>query len=130
RDGDGVDPANVPACIYCQPEVAAVGLTEAEARERGHDVRVGKFPFRALGRAMAAGHTDGFVKVVTDARHGAILGVHMIGTGVTDLIAEAGLARTVEATAEDVIATVHAHPTMAEAFREAVLVAAGPAGNR
>jgi dihydrolipoamide dehydrogenase len=129
RDGDGVDPANVPACIYCQPEVAAVGMTEAEARERGHDVRVGKFPFRALGRAMASGHTDGFVKVVTDARYGAILGVHMIGSGVTDLIAEAGLARTVEATADDVIATVHAHPTMAEGFREAVLVAVGQAVN-
>jgi len=129
RDGDGLDPANVPACIYCQPEVAAVGMTEAEAREQGHDVRVGKFPFRSLGRAMAAGHTDGFVKVVTDGRYGAILGVHMIGTGVTDLIAEAGLARTVEATVEDVIATVHAHPTMAEGFREAVLVAAGQAVN-
>src|SRR5262245_34547879 len=125
RDGDGLDPANVPACIYCQPEVAAVGLTESDARERGYDVRVGKFPFRALGRAMAAGHTDGFVKVVTEGRYGAVLGVHMIGAGVTDLIAEAGLARTMEATAEDVIATVHAHPTMAEALREAVLVAAG-----
>ena len=124
-DGEGLDPTRVPICIYCLPEVAAVGLTEAEARARGHDVRVGKFPFRALGKAMASGHTDGFVKVVTEARHGAVLGVHMIGTGVTELIAEAGLARTLEATTDDVIATVHAHPTMAEALREATLVAAG-----
>ncbi|HJQ98593.1 MAG TPA: FAD-dependent oxidoreductase, partial [Candidatus Polarisedimenticolaceae bacterium] len=124
-EGDGLDPTRVPICIYCQPEVAAVGLTEAEARARGHDVRVGKFPFKALGKAMATGHDGGFVKVVSDARYGAILGVHMIGAGVTDLIAEAGLARTLEATTEDVIAAVHPHPTMSEALREAVLVAVG-----
>jgi dihydrolipoamide dehydrogenase len=125
RDGDGLDPARVPLCIYCEPEVAAVGLTEADARAGGRDVRVGKFPFRGLGKAMATGHLDGFVKVVTEARYGTVLGVHMIGAGVTDLIAEAGLALTLEATVDDVLATVHAHPTMAEAFREAVLVAAG-----
>ena len=124
RDG-GVDPTRVPICIYCLPEVAAVGLTEAEARAQGHEVRVGKFPFRALGKAMASGHTDGFVKVVTEARYGAVLGIHMIGAGVTELIAEAGLARTLEATTEEIIDTVHAHPTMAEALREATLVAAG-----
>jgi len=124
-EGQGLDPSRVPACIYCMPEVAAVGLAEAEARARGHELRVGKFPFRALGKAMASGHTDGFVKVVSEARRGEILGVHMIGAGVTDLIAEAGLARTLEATAEDLVATVHAHPTMAEALREATLVARG-----
>ena len=123
--GQGLDPARVPACIYCMPEVAAVGLGEAEARARGGEVRVGKFPFRALGKAMATGHTDGFVKVVSGARHDEILGVHMIGAGVTDLIAEAGLACTLEATTEDLVATVHAHPTMAEALREAALVARG-----
>jgi dihydrolipoamide dehydrogenase len=124
-----IDPLRVPLCIYSLPEVAAVGLSEADARAAGHDVRAGTFPFRALGKAMASGHTEGFVKVVTDARYGAILGVHMIGAGVTDLIAEAGLARTLEATTEDVIATIHAHPTMAEAVREATLVAAGQGVN-
>jgi dihydrolipoamide dehydrogenase len=123
--GQGLDPTRVPMCIYCMPEVAAVGLGEAEARARGGEVRVGKFPFRALGKAMATGHTDGFVKVVSGARHDEILGVHMIGAGVTDLIAEAGLACTLEATTEDLVATVHAHPTMAEALREAALVARG-----
>jgi len=120
-----VDPTRVPICIYCTPEVAAVGLSEADARARGHDVRVGRFPFRALGRAMASGHVDGFVKLVSDARYGEILGVHMIGAGVTELIAEATLGRALEATTEDLIATVHAHPTMAEALREAALVAEG-----
>ena len=128
-DGQGVDPARVPVCIYCQPEVAAVGLTETEARARGHDVRVGKVPFRALGKAVATGHTDGWVKLVSEARHGAILGVHMIGAGVTDLIAEAGLAHTLEATTAEVIGTVHAHPTLAEALREAALAARGEAIN-
>jgi dihydrolipoamide dehydrogenase len=121
----GADPTRVPVCIYCTPEVAAVGLSEAEARARGHDIRVGRFPFRALGRAMASGHLDGFVKLVTDARYGEILGVHMIGAGVTELIAEGTLGRALEATTEDLIATVHAHPTMAEALREAALEADG-----
>jgi dihydrolipoamide dehydrogenase len=129
RAGGHVDPSRVPVCIYCMPEVAAVGLTEADARAAGHDVRIGTFPFRALGKAMASGHTEGFVKLVTEARHGAILGVHMIGAGVTELIAEAGLARTLEATTEEVIATVHAHPTMSEAVREAALVASGQGVN-
>ncbi len=128
-EGDGLDPTRVPICIYCMPEVAAVGLTEAEARTRGHEVRVGTFPCRALGKAMATGHTEGFVKIVCEARHGEILGVHMIGAGVTDLIAEGTLARTLEATDEDLVATVHAHPTLAEALREAALVARGEAVN-
>ncbi len=123
-----LDPSSIPMCVYCEPEVAAVGLTEAQARERG-EVRVGRFPFRALGKAMATGHTEGFVKVVCGARHGEILGVHMIGQGVTDLIAEAGLARTLEATTEEIADTVHAHPTLAEALREAALAAAGRALN-
>ncbi|HEV7732575.1 MAG TPA: dihydrolipoyl dehydrogenase [Candidatus Binatia bacterium] len=123
-----LDVAAIPMCVYCEPEVAAVGLTEAQARERG-EVHVGRFPFRALGKAMATGHTEGFVKVVSGARHGEILGVHMIGHGVTDLIAEAGLARTLEATTEEIADTVHAHPTLAEALREAALAAAGRALN-
>jgi dihydrolipoamide dehydrogenase len=123
-----LDPASVPMCVYCQPEIAAVGLTEAQARERG-PVKVGRFPFRALGKAMASGHTDGFVKLVVGARHGEVLGVHMIGQGVTDLIAEGTLARTLEATTGELIDTVHAHPTLAEALREAALAAEGRAIN-
>jgi len=125
REVNGVDPARMPICIYCLPEVAAVGLTEAEARSRGDGVKVGKFPFRALGKAMASGHTDGFVKIVSEDRYGAVLGVHMIGTGVTELIAEGVLARSLEATTAELIGTVHAHPTMAEALREAALAAEG-----
>jgi dihydrolipoamide dehydrogenase len=128
-NGAGFDPEGVPVCIYCQPEVAVVGLTEAEARARGHDVRVGKFPLRALGKAMASGHMDGFVKLVSEARFGAVLGVHMIGAGVTELIAEGTLARTLEATTAELADTVHAHPTFAEALREAALVARGEGMN-
>ena len=129
RDGaPGLDVSRVPMCVYCQPEVAAVGLTEAQAREHG-EVKVGKFPFRALGKAMATGHSEGFVKLVAGARHGEVLGVHMIGHGVTDLIAEAGLARTLEATTHELRDTVHAHPTLAEALREAALAAEGEAVN-
>lgn len=125
----GIDPTRVPVAVYCEPEVAAVGLTEAEARARGGEIAVGTFPFRALGKAMATGHTAGFVKVVLDRRYGEVLGVHMIGHGVTELIAEATLARSLEATADDVIAAIHAHPTMAEGFREAMLAAMGEAVN-
>jgi dihydrolipoamide dehydrogenase len=121
-------PATIPMCVYCQPEVASVGLTEAQARARG-EVGVGRFPFKALGKAMATGHTEGFVKVVIGKPHDEILGVHMIGHGVTDLIAEAGLARTLEATVDEIADTVHAHPTLAEALREAALAAAGRALN-
>jgi dihydrolipoamide dehydrogenase len=123
-----LDPTRIPLCVYCQPEVAAIGLTEAEARARGGDVRVGRFPFRALGKAMATGHVDGFVKLVV-GRLGEILGVHMIGAGVTDLIAEGALARTLEATTAEISETVHAHPTLAEALREAALAADGAAVN-
>lgn len=122
------DVSRVPMCVYCQPEVAAVGLTEAQAREGG-EVKVGKVPFRALGKAMATGHGEGFVKLVAGARHGEVLGVHMIGHGVTDLIAEAGLARSLEATTHELRDTVHAHPTLAEALREAALAAEGEAIN-
>jgi dihydrolipoamide dehydrogenase len=124
RDG-GIDPRGVPLCIYCEPQVAAVGLTEAEARAGGREVKVGTFPFRALGKAMAAGHTQGFVKLVVGGRHGEILGVHMIGAEVTELVAEAALARALEATTAELIDVVHAHPTLAEALREAALVAEG-----
>ena len=125
----GFDPTRVPLCVYCQPEAAAVGLTEAQARAAGRAVKVGKFPFRALGKAMATGHVDGFVKIVADEKYGQLLGVHMLGHGVTELIAEATLALTLESTTEELVATVHAHPTLAEALREAALAAEGRALN-
>ena len=110
----------VPGCTYCEPQVASVGLTEAAARAAGHSVKVGKFPFTALSKAMIEGATDGFVKVVADAQYGEILGVHMIGSGVTELIAEAVASIGLEATAEDLIHTIHAHPTLSEAVHEAM----------
>lgn len=109
----------IPGCTYCQPQVASVGLTEAKAKELGYDVKIGKFPFMASGKAFAVGEREGFVKFVTDAKYGEILGVHIIGSEATELIAEATLAKTLEATAESLIKTVHAHPTLSESVMEA-----------
>jgi dihydrolipoamide dehydrogenase len=120
-----IDHLRIPACIYCQPEVAVIGLSEEQAKARGYEVKIGKFPFRALGKAIAAGHEEGFVKLVVDKDYGEILGCHIIGHGATDLIAEAGLARTLEATTAELSGTVHAHPTLAEAIMEAALNAEG-----
>ena len=111
---------NIPGCTYCSPEVASVGLTEAQAKEQGLDIKVGKFPFSASGKASAGGHTDGFVKVIFDAKYGEWLGCHMIGAGVTDMIAEAVLGRKLETTGHEVLKTIHPHPTMSEAVMEAV----------
>ncbi len=108
-----------PNCTYCDPEVASVGLTEQKAVERGHKVKIGKFPFTALGKAAILGETEGFVKIVSDAKFGEILGVHIIGPHATDIIAEACAALNLEATAEDIAKTIHAHPTIAEAMGEA-----------
>jgi dihydrolipoamide dehydrogenase len=121
----GIDHAYIPACVYAQPEVAVMGLTEEQAREKGYEVKVGKFPFLASGKAIAAGHEEGFVKLVVDKEYGEILGCHIIGHGATDLIAEIGLARTLEATTTEIAGTVHAHPTMSEAIMEAALNAEG-----
>ena len=110
---------NIPGCTYCQPQVASVGLTEAKAKEAGYEVKVGKFPFMASGKAFAVGERDGFVKFVVDAKYGEILGVHIIGAEATELIAEIGLAKSVEATAETIMKTVHAHPTLSESIMEA-----------
>lgn len=121
----GIDHAHIPACVYAQPEVAVMGLTEAQAREKGYEVKVGKFPFLASGKAIAAGHEEGFVKLVVDKEYGEILGCHIIGHGATDLIAEICLARTLEATTTEIAGTVHAHPTMSEAIMEAALNAEG-----
>ena len=120
-----VDPRRIPACIYCQPQVATVGLSEEEAREAGHEVQVGKFPFTASGKAVGTGHTEGFVKLVTDARYGEILGRQIIGNGVTELIAEVTLAMNLESTVQEIAETCHAHPTLSEAIMESALVAAG-----
>lgn len=125
RREKALDHLRIPACIYCQPEIAVVGLSEEQAQARGYEVKTGKFPFRALGKAIAAGHEEGFVKLVVDKEYGEVLGCHIIGHGATDLIAEAGLARTLEATTAELSGTVHAHPTLAEAIMEAALAAEG-----
>ena len=115
----------VPAATFTHPEVASVGLTEAKAREAGHDVVTGKFPFAALGRAQIFGNTDGLVKIVADRKYGEVLGVHIIGPSASDLIPEAVLALTLEATLEDIANTIHAHPTLGESSMEASMVALG-----
>jgi len=117
----------VPSCTYCDPEVASVGLTEARAKERGYDVKVGKFPFTALGKAKVIGKTTGFVKVVRETRYDEVLGVHIIGAHATDLIAEACVALQMEGTDEELMRTMHAHPTMSEAVMEAAHAAHGAA---
>ena len=117
---DPIDYGNIPGCTYCFPEIASVGITEAEAREKGLDIKVGKFPFSASGKAQAGGTAEGFVKVIFDAKYGEWLGCHMIGVGVTDMIAEAVLGRKLETTGHEVLKTVHPHPTMSEAVMEAV----------
>jgi len=114
----------IPGCTYCHPEIGSIGLTEAKARERGHEVVVGKFPFSAIGKARVLNDTEGFVKIVSDKKYGEVLGVHVIGPSATELIAEAGAAMKLEATAQDLVRTVHAHPTLAEAIHEASEAAA------
>ena len=109
----------VPGCTYCQPEVASVGLTEAKARERGFDVKVGKFPTAVIAKAQILGAVEGMVKIVSDARYDELLGVHIIGPHATELIAEAGVALQMEATVEELIHTMHAHPTVSESVHEA-----------
>lgn len=116
---------NIPGCTYCEPQVASVGLTEAQAKEEGYDVMVGKFPFSASGKAAGLGHEEGFVKVVFDKKYGEWLGCHMIGAHVTELIAEAVVARDLETTGHEIISAVHPHPTMSEAVMEAVAEAYG-----
>ncbi|MFQ5679058.1 MAG: dihydrolipoyl dehydrogenase [Gemmatimonadota bacterium] len=116
---------NIPSVGYCHPEVASIGLTEAAARDAGHEVKVGKYPLAAHGRALTAGHPEGFVKIVAEAAYGEVLGVHMIGHNVSELIAEAGLGRALEVTVEEIAAHAHAHPSMAEAVMEAAMAATG-----
>ena len=120
-----VDYGNVPGCTYATPEIASVGLTEKQAKEKGYELKIGKFPFSASGKAKASGTPDGFVKVIFDAKYGEWLGCHMIGAGVTDMIAEAVVARKLETTGHEILKSIHPHPTMSEAVMEAVADAYG-----
>ena len=126
-DVEPLDYDRIPRGVYCHPEVGAVGLTEEQARERGYEVRVGKFPYRNNGRALLMGHTEGLAKVVSEARYGEILGVHIFGAEATTLLGEAGVALAFEYTDEELGAANHAHPTLAEIVQEAALAAAGKA---
>jgi dihydrolipoamide dehydrogenase len=127
RDVRPLNYLHVPGCTYCDPEIGSVGLTEAEARQQGYDVRVGAFPFGVLGRARMAGETDGFVKIVADRKYDEVLGVHMIGPRATELVAEAVLALRLECTVEELTRTIHAHPTFSEAVGEAAHAVHGAA---
>ncbi|MGW8121523.1 dihydrolipoyl dehydrogenase [Roseivirga echinicomitans] len=120
---EALDYGNIPGCTYCQPEVASVGYTEAAAKEAGYEIKVGKFPFSASGKAQAGGASDGFVKLIFDAKYGEVLGAHMIGANVTELIAEIVAVRRLETTGHEIIKTVHPHPTMSEAIMEAAAAA-------
>ena len=122
-----IDYNNVPSCTYCRPQVASIGFSEAKARENGREIMVGKFPFTASGKAVALGDTDGFVKVVADKASGEILGVHIVGPEATEIIHEFAVGRTLEATVEEIMHTIHAHPTLSEAALEATLAALGQA---
>ena len=122
-----IDYNNIPGCTYCSPEIASVGYTEKAAKEAGYEIKVGKFPYMASGKASAAGATEGFVKVIYDAKYGEFLGCHMIGMNVTENIAEAVVARKLETTAHEILNTVHPHPTMSEGLKEATAVAYGEA---
>lgn len=122
---DPIDYNNIPGCTYCSPEVASVGYTEAAAKEAGYELKIGKFPFSASGKASAAGAKDGFVKVIFDAKYGEFLGAHFIGANVTEMIAEVVVARKLETTGMEIVKSVHPHPTMSEAIMEAAAAAYG-----
>ncbi|HCA83567.1 MAG TPA: dihydrolipoyl dehydrogenase, partial [Flavobacteriales bacterium] len=122
---EALDYGNIPGCTYCNPEVASVGMTEKQAKEKGIEIKVGKFPYSASGKASAAGAKDGFVKLIFDAKYGEVLGGHMIGANVTEMIAEIVAVRKLETTGHDLIRTVHPHPTMSEAVMEAAAAAYG-----
>jgi len=122
-----LDYGNVPGCTYCSPEIASVGLTEKQARDAGYEIKVGKFPLSAAGKATAAGHNEGFIKVIFDAKYGEWLGTHMIGYNVTEMIAETVVARKLETTYHEVLNSIHPHPTISENIKEAIEVAYGEA---
>ncbi|MEO9050243.1 MAG: dihydrolipoyl dehydrogenase, partial [Ginsengibacter sp.] len=124
---DPIDYNNVPGCTYCSPEIASVGYTEKAAKDAGYELKIGKFPFIASGKATAAGATEGFVKIIYDAKYGELLGCHMIGYNVTEVIAEVVVARKLETTAHEILNAIHPHPTISEAVKEATAVAYGEA---
>jgi dihydrolipoamide dehydrogenase len=127
RDVEPFTPEEVPYATYCHPQVASVGLTEEQARQRGHEVRVGRFPFRGSGKAIALGDYEGLVKLVTHAATGELLGAHLIGPEVTELLQELVLAKKLKATASDLAGAIHAHPTLSEVLMEAALAVSGEA---
>ncbi len=114
-----VDYDNIPGCTYCQPQVASLGLTEEKAHEKGYEIKVGKFPFLASGKSLAMGHSEGFAKLIFDAKYGELLGAHIVGAEATELLAELGVAKTLETTADEIFNTIHAHPTLSEVIKEA-----------
>jgi dihydrolipoamide dehydrogenase len=122
-----IDYNNVPGCTYCIPEIASVGYTEKQAKDAGYEIKVGKFPLSASGKASAAGHTEGFVKVIFDAKYGEWLGTHMIGYNVTEMIAQTVTARKLETTYHEVLNSIHPHPTISESVKDAIEVAYGEA---
>lgn len=126
-DVEPINYENIPGCTYCSPEIASVGLTEKKAKEAGYELKIGKFPFAASGKATANGDVDGFIKVIYDAKYGELLGCHMVGNGVTDMIAEAVAVRRLESTAHEILTTIHPHPTLSEAFKGATEDAYGEA---
>ncbi len=124
-----LDYSTIPACTYCQPQVASVGLTEDKAKEQGYELRIGRFPFRPLGKAVAIGETEGMVKLIFDAKYGELLGAHIMGSEATEMIAELVIAKKLESTGKDIFHTVHSHPTLSEAVMEAAAEAYGQAIN-
>ena len=120
-----IDYESIPGCTYCQPQVASIGLTEARAKEQGYEIKVGKFPFLGSGKAFAIGEREGFVKLIFDAKYGELLGAHIIGSEATEMIAELGIAKSLEATGHSIIKTIHAHPTLSESVMEAAAQAYG-----
>ena len=122
---ESIDYGNIPGCTYCSPEIASVGMTEQAAKDAGHEIKIGKFPFSASGKASASGHNDGFIKLIFDAKYGELLGGHMIGANVTEMIAEIVAIRRLETTGHELIKTIHPHPTMSEAIMEAAAAAYG-----
>ena len=125
HDPEPIDYKNIPGCTYCSPEIASVGYTEKAAKEAGYELKIGKFPFSASGKASAAGHKDGFVKVIYDAKYGELLGAHLIGSNVTEMIAELVVARKLETTGHEILKAIHPHPTLSEAIMEATAAAYG-----
>lgn len=127
KETQGVNYDNIPSCTYCQPQVASIGLTEEKARERGLELKIGRFPLRASGKSLAIGETEGLVKLIFDAKYGELLGAHILGSEATEMIAELGMAKSLESTAHQIVKTVHAHPTLAESIMEAAADAYGEA---